>query len=324
VRVGARLALDGFLHRLERLGYTFEPLVETVGQVARRGGIVDVYPPDAVLPVRIEFLGDRVDSLRRYHPATQRTTELITEVEVGPAREAQADPERIAALRASLDFSRVELGLRPRLEDELDALARGDSRGGLYAPFLLHATLLDHLPADTLIITDEAHDLRLLLEELDRQAAEACADLERKGQIPRGLPLPHVPAERLFAALEARRPSLDLQRWAIEQALTPGPSPSIGRGEDGSERPGSYRAPSLVSGPGPAAAGGPTAEKRPGPAARSEGDGGGPTVEGERAGVRGVEPTAPGPTTPLHDDTSSPSPSIGRGGQGVRAQPAAE
>ena len=229
VRVGARLALEPFLRRLEKLGYSFEPLVETVGQAARRGGIVDLFPPDAVLPVRIEFLGDRVDSLRRYHPATQRTTELITAVEVGPAREAQPDQARVVELRAALDFSAVDLGLRPRLEDELATLERGDARNaGLYTPFLLHATLLDHLPADALIVTDEARDLTLLLDELDQQATAARTQLEANGKLPRGLPLPHAPRGQVIAALEDRRPGVDLQRWAGDEALTFSPAPAFG------------------------------------------------------------------------------------------------
>ncbi|MGE0544356.1 MAG: hypothetical protein AB7R89_29700 [Dehalococcoidia bacterium] len=231
VRAGSRLKMDALLRRLESLGYAFEPLVEGTGQAARRGGIVDVFPPDATLPVRIEFLGDSVDSLRRYHPATQRTTELIAEVVLGPAREAQADPDRIAALRASMSFEHVELGLRPRLEEELDQLERGTWRGaGLFAPFLLDATLLDHLSPNTLIVTDEQHDLALHLDDLDKQAEEARAQLEMAGQIPAGLPLPHRSRAELFAALQLRSPVVDLQRWAVEEepepTLTPGPSPA--------------------------------------------------------------------------------------------------
>jgi transcription-repair coupling factor (superfamily II helicase) len=262
VRVGARLAPDPFLRRLEKLGYRFEPLVETVGQAARRGGIVDIFPPDAVLPVRIEFLGDHVESLRRFHPATQRTSELITAVEVGPAREAQPDPARVAELRATLDFSTVELGLRPRLEDELAMLERGEARGaGLYTPFLLHATLLDHLPADTLVITDEARDLALLLDELDHQAAEARAQLEAAGRLPRGLPLPHAAREQVMAAVEERRPGVDLQRWAMGEAgeaLTPHGgtrSEEGGTREDGREALSSFLAPHSSGAEGPVLAG---------------------------------------------------------------------
>src|SRR5581483_6707595 len=84
LRVGMRLPMRELLAALERLGYTMEALVEMAGQAARRGGIVDLFVPGAVHPYRLELLGDRVDSLRAFDVATQRTVELLTHVVAGP------------------------------------------------------------------------------------------------------------------------------------------------------------------------------------------------------------------------------------------------
>ena len=243
VRVGARLPMRELLAALDRLGYTMEPLVETAGQAARRGGIVDVFPPGAECPLRLEMLGDRVDSLRTFDPDTQRTVDRLSHAEIGPAREAQLDPDRVRALRARLDFDAVQHGLRPRFEEELaqfEAGARTDP--GFYAPFLLSATVLDHLPPGALVVLDEPAAVATLLDELDAQAAQARAALESQGLIPRGLPLPHASRREVFDALDgSRQPSaatrgqplppapstrnpapaiVELQRWATEE--TPG------------------------------------------------------------------------------------------------------
>ena len=72
IGAGERLGLDDLLRRLQDLGYS--PVIEVAGrgEFARRGGIVDVFPPSEELPVRIEFFGDEIDSLRRFDPTDQR------------------------------------------------------------------------------------------------------------------------------------------------------------------------------------------------------------------------------------------------------------
>ena len=71
---GARLHLDQLLRDLFDLGYSPVTEVAGRGEFARRGGIVDVFPPSMTLPIRIEFFGDEIDSLRAFDPTDQRTT----------------------------------------------------------------------------------------------------------------------------------------------------------------------------------------------------------------------------------------------------------
>ncbi|MFN8555966.1 MAG: hypothetical protein U0531_00950 [Dehalococcoidia bacterium] len=104
VRTGDRLPMRVLLATLERLGYTLEPLVEEPGQAARRGGVVDLFPPGADLPYRMELLGDRVDSLRPFDPGHAALGTPVPELVIAPAREAQIDPTLVRDLRARLDF----------------------------------------------------------------------------------------------------------------------------------------------------------------------------------------------------------------------------
>ncbi|HEX7473757.1 MAG TPA: hypothetical protein VF323_11800, partial [Candidatus Limnocylindrales bacterium] len=102
LRRGARLHLDAFLAELLDLGYV--PAVEVAGrgEFARRGGIVDVFPPSSPLPVRLEFFGDEVDALRTFDPADQRTIGPIDAVELLPASEVLLPADGVAGLRARL------------------------------------------------------------------------------------------------------------------------------------------------------------------------------------------------------------------------------
>src|SRR6185369_8309802 len=75
--VGDELTPEMLLEALDEGGYRRDDPVTSPGQVARRGGIVDIFPPDRERPVRLEFLGDIIESLREFDPDTQRGTETI-------------------------------------------------------------------------------------------------------------------------------------------------------------------------------------------------------------------------------------------------------
>lgn len=83
----AELPLEDLIRDLESTGYARAEMVEMPGQFAFRGGIVDVFPPEAMRPVRIELLGDTVESLREFDPATQRSVGPITRVALPPLLE---------------------------------------------------------------------------------------------------------------------------------------------------------------------------------------------------------------------------------------------
>ena len=84
IQVGEELLVDMLLDHLDGAGYRREDPVVEAGSFARRGGIVDVFPPGRLWPLRIEFFGDRIDSLREFDPATQRRRHEIGEVTLLP------------------------------------------------------------------------------------------------------------------------------------------------------------------------------------------------------------------------------------------------
>src|SRR6185295_7456569 len=79
-------------------GFTREDPVDEHGAFTIRGGIVDVFPASDAEPVRIEFVGDMVETLRRYDPATQRSTHATDQVHIVPARERFEDDRLVSVL----------------------------------------------------------------------------------------------------------------------------------------------------------------------------------------------------------------------------------
>jgi transcription-repair coupling factor (superfamily II helicase) len=107
LRVGEEEPLDDVLSHLRSIGYEKRDPVEMVGEYSVRGGILDVFPAEAPQPVRIEFFGDLIESMRRFDPQTQRSVLQIKETTLLPLLEypksrdlfhdiAQVASERIA------------------------------------------------------------------------------------------------------------------------------------------------------------------------------------------------------------------------------------
>jgi transcription-repair coupling factor (superfamily II helicase) len=218
LRRGDTAAPDQLLARLSGLGYAIEPVVERPGQASRRGGIIDIFPPQAEAPVRVELLGRQVESMRSFDPASQRSVAAVESVDLGPARElvleAEARREKDDILDG-LDLSGCGKEARERFGEEIGMLRDGTGFDAdyFYVPFLARATLLDHLPPDGLVVVDEEGEAATTLEEAQREAEAVREELEAKGDIPRGLPLPFRPWPETRSALEGRR-RLSFSRWA--------------------------------------------------------------------------------------------------------------
>ena len=88
IRVGSFVQLDELTGRWAQNGYEPMQVVEEPGSFARRGGIVDIWPPNLPHPVRIDLFGDEVETLRSFDPATQRSERHLQRVLIGPGSEA--------------------------------------------------------------------------------------------------------------------------------------------------------------------------------------------------------------------------------------------
>ena len=196
---------------------SIEALVEAPGQAARRGGIVDVFPPQASQPVRIEYFGSQVESIRSFDPATQRSEARLESLIIGLAYEFSPDQQEARRLLESLDFRAVSEDAGARMRDALEALATGDLRDAppFLAALLSPHSLLDHLPDDALLVLDETQDLSRALDEYVAETATMRIEREARGELPIGLPA----AQANWADLQqaAGRTVIELSRFAAEE-----------------------------------------------------------------------------------------------------------
>ena len=93
LRLGEHLPRESLLERLHTLGYEHAAEVEHVGQFSVRGGIVDIFPINALSPIRVEFFDVEIDSMREYDPLTKRSIKNISTTSVMPLRAADDEGE---------------------------------------------------------------------------------------------------------------------------------------------------------------------------------------------------------------------------------------
>lgn len=186
---------ESVTRRITQLGYEFQEPVRLPGQFARRGGILDIFPLGAGLPVRIEFFGDEIDSIRRFEASTQRSIRNAEQVFIPPARETplgnQEGAKRVEAvwkqhlelLPHSLNAATAEL-----MESDLNALRTGEpfDRLELFLPWLVEerACALDYLPKDAAMILEEPMLLDSAHERLMEELTAAFRSRAERGNIP--------------------------------------------------------------------------------------------------------------------------------------------
>jgi len=123
---GEEVDVEVLTAHLASVGYTGMDLVEMPGQFTRRGGILDVYSPESDRPVRIEFFGDEIETIRKFDPETQRSQSGLDETELLPLTETPVTERLLAAVHGRLSRQRVEFDGQDedrQMADELAAAA---------------------------------------------------------------------------------------------------------------------------------------------------------------------------------------------------------
>ncbi len=210
VRMGQIIDMEKLVGDWMAAGYVHVSVVEAEGQFSRRGGILDIFPVGAAHPTRIELFGDEVETLRAFNPSTQRSggtyEESRAQIMIPPARELLPGDAQAVGQKLAADYG-LEGGDLPGWRDDIPDLAAGIPSALLeyYLPMVYDepASLLDYLPADTLLVLDD-------LPELNKAAAEVISHAEQvaaeKDTQPPGYPSPLFVWPELVEQIAANGP----------------------------------------------------------------------------------------------------------------------
>ena len=177
---GAEFDFERLVTRLVDLAYSLVDMVARRGEFAVRGGILDIFPPTAEHPVRVEFWGDEVAEMRMFSVADQRS---LPELDAGvivavPCRELLLTEEvRSRAAQLAAHSPRDENSVTGGVADMLAKLAEGIPVDGMeaLAPVLRHddlGLLVDHLPAGTPLLVCDPEKVRTRAADLIKTGRE--------------------------------------------------------------------------------------------------------------------------------------------------------
>ncbi|MFN2143730.1 MAG: CarD family transcriptional regulator, partial [Anaerolineales bacterium] len=176
-----QINLSATINHWVKIGYEPASTVTAPGQFARRGGIIDIWPPTELHPVRIELFGDEIESIRQFIPGSQRTENHLDRILVGPAREF----------------------LKPETPDS-------ENEGSSYSEFhipVLHpdaASILDYLPKDSLVIFDNWLAFEEIVEYFEEHALNLKEEYLAEGQLVEDIPNPYITLPEILDAVGNR------------------------------------------------------------------------------------------------------------------------
>ena len=196
---------EDLVDKLVAAGYVREDPVGAVGEFSMRGGIVDVWSPGQERPVRIEFFGDEIDSIRAFDPETQLSTSQLNKLEIIPMREVVVRSRDFIAWAESARRRWSDKRYARALRDRTAFADEGESFAGWewLMPILEEATgsVFDYL-ADAVLIVDEPSSVENYLGEVYQTLADRFAENDSVDDIA-------VKPEELYLTIEELRTKLD-------------------------------------------------------------------------------------------------------------------
>jgi transcription-repair coupling factor (superfamily II helicase) len=203
IAVGARLPLQAFRERLAAAGYQSVSEVQTQGEFAVRGSLIDLFPMGSEQAFRIDLFDEEVESIRLLDAESQRSTGTAREIALMPAREFPTDKAGIETFRRRYRAYFAGDPARSRIYSEV---SKGLMPGGIEAwlPLFFDETgsLPDYFPAGTLVVELAAVDTALATDwkQIEERHERLSGNLERPLMQPRDLyQLPAAALERLAA-----------------------------------------------------------------------------------------------------------------------------
>lgn len=194
LQCGSHISMSELIEKLHMGGYRHTAEVQLVGEFSRRGGIVDVFTPSHELPLRIEFFGDEVESIREFDPQTQRSVRKLDMATIAPAQELPLPQDRSSIASAIIESAEKQASMlrssgRSEAARALIEQARMDAEKVIHGDYFEGASwyslfsseplqhLIDHLPDEAIILWFEPHDCMVNCEQAHARLNDVLNDL---------------------------------------------------------------------------------------------------------------------------------------------------
>jgi transcription-repair coupling factor (superfamily II helicase) len=213
LKTGQNIQLEELARICVTLGYESVNTVIAPGQFTRRGGIIDIWPAVESQPVRLEFFGDEIDTMRPFDPASQRT--------IRPANGFDGRRVLVTPAREYLQKDNMQTG---SAEEEIHEF---------HLP-IFHpnpASLLDYLPRQSLVMIDDRQSFEDSITEIEEQAILMRRESVQDGTLPEDFPIPYMTLDEINDSL-SNHSTLELgQRKILDQDIYKEPAEGISLAE---------------------------------------------------------------------------------------------
>ncbi|HJV47538.1 MAG TPA: transcription-repair coupling factor [Bacillota bacterium] len=204
IQMGQEVELESLLQKLVDIGYERVDMVEGKGQISIRGGILDIFPIHQEHPIRIELFDVEIDSIRFFDVTNQRSLDSVGSVTIPPTNEVFGSVEVLknAATRLEQKMGEALLKIKdPAVKEklvekigwEVEQLKQGHAFQGLYKYISLlypdYQSLLDYMPANTVLILDEPTRVIESADQLDKEEAEWRTAQLAEGEFAHNIPI---------------------------------------------------------------------------------------------------------------------------------------
>jgi transcription-repair coupling factor (superfamily II helicase) len=187
--LGQEIQPDALIRQWAEIGYQAAEIVVEPGQFSRRGGILDIWVTAEVLPARLDFFGDEIETIRRFDPASQRTVAKLESLLVTPARE----------YLVTAQFSNPQPERGEILEFFIPVLHQSS------------ASILDYLPQRGIVFVDDLSLAEVMVSEVEEQAVKFRQESISEGTLEKDFPIPYLSWLEILDSIQAH-PWLELGR----------------------------------------------------------------------------------------------------------------
>lgn len=217
LRRGDRIDIEALLDQWRLMGYQFDTTVFDSGYVSRRGGIIDIFPIGHEAPSRIELWDNEIESIRKFDPFTQLSTQVVDVIEISPAHEVL--PGLIPIELWESKISTLDMGsngdIDGRVQKELDEILDGTKTDDFdfYSGLFCDGSLIDYFPLDSLQILSRPSEIFDAVREIDSRVDQLRVAKELRGEILKKFPSPSMDCEKLELELGRLPRRLEVSPW---------------------------------------------------------------------------------------------------------------
>ena len=192
---GSKINQKEFINNLIKSGYKNTSIVESVGEFAQRGDIVDVFCLSEKDPIRIDFFYDEIETLKLFETSTQKSYKNLEKITISPIKETYVFDSLEEVKNYNKKYiDNLDNDNKTKLNNEIESIQNGSSEEliNFYSGFFDRGTIFEYIHEDTLVVKLDDYNIDFELKEIEEKREENYSEKVNKKIISDNFPTPYV------------------------------------------------------------------------------------------------------------------------------------